>query len=191
MKTVRLSRCLAMAGLVVLLSAGCATAPSKSQEPEALAERLRGLSPTVRPDEATLVAETVFSYPRQLAREYHAIRPAVVNNVLINLGIHQRGLCYQWADDLTVKLMTLHLRTLELHRGVAHLDTKHEHSCVVVTGPGQSFTNGIALDAWRYSGRLHWSPVPADSFPWKEVELVPSYHADLSARAEKLESSGK
>lgn len=191
MKTVHLSRCLALAGLVVLLSAGCASDPAKAQGPEVLAERLSGLSPAVRPEEAVLVAETAFSYPRQLAREYHSIRPAVMNNVLINLGIHQRGLCYQWADDLTVKLMTLHLQTFEIHRGVAHLNTRHEHSCVVVTGLGQSFTNGIALDAWRYAGRLHWSRVQTDNYEWKEVELTPSYLAELRATAERLESSGK
>ena len=111
--------------------------------------------------------------------------------MFINAGLHSRGLCYQWADDLTAKLMTLHLRTLELHRGVAHLGTKHEHSCVVLTAPGQSFANGIALDAWRYSGRLNWSPVTTDKYAWQEVELIPSYQAELQAAAEKLAAHSK
>ena len=178
-------------GLLVFTT-GCLTVrvPEARQEKEivALAEKLSRLSPDVSPGESQRAADAAVRYPLQLARDWHATPPAVLNNVFINAGWHSRGLCFQWADDLTVKLMTLHLQTLELHRGVAHLGTKHEHSCVVLTAPGQNFTNGIALDAWRHSGRLNWSPVLADHYPWKEVELIPSYREELRAAAEKLEA---
>ena len=72
----------------------------------------------------------------------------------MNLGVRKRGLCFQWADDLTLKLQSLRLRTLQLHRGVARLDTRREHSSVVLTAPGQPFDKGVVLDAWRHSGRL-------------------------------------
>ena len=169
---------------------GCMTVrvPEPKQQAEifALAEKLASLSTQVKPGDAQCAATAAVRYPLQLAHEYHATPPAVINNVLINAGIHPRGLCFQWADDLTVKLMTLNLQTLELHRGVAHLGTRHEHSCVVLTAPSQNFTNGIALDAWRHSGRLNWSPVLTDKYPWKEVELIPSYREELRAAAEKL-----
>ena len=174
---------------------GCMTVnvPEKNQAAEsaALAKKLRGLSPGVDSVEAARAADAAVRYPLELAREWHATPPAIFNNMLINSGIHPRGLCFQWADALTVKLLTLHLRTLELHRGVARLGTKHEHSCVVLTAPGQPFTNGIALDAWRYSGRLNWSPVATDSYAWKEVSLIPSYRAELQDDAEKLEAQSK
>ncbi len=180
-------------GLLLVLTNGCMTVrvPEAKQQTEiaALAEKLSNLSPQVNPAEAQHAADSAVRYPLQLAREWHATPPAVINNVLINSGIHSRGLCFQWADDLTVKLMTLHLQTLELHRGVAHLGTRHEHSCVVLTAPGENFTNGIALDAWRHCGRLNFSSVPADKYPWKEVELIPSYREELRAAAEKLEAN--
>ena len=176
--------------LVALLCGGCATpqptASEQSARIAALAQDFSRLSPEVDPAEADKAADAAVKYPLQLARDWHAVRPAVFNNILINSGIHPRGLCYQWADDLTMKLMSLQLRTLELRRGVAHLGTPREHSCVVVTAPGQDFTNGIALDAWHYAGKLHWSPVPADDYPWKEVDLVPAYRDYLQAAAEKL-----
>jgi hypothetical protein len=181
--------------LGLAFTAGCMTVrvPEAKQEKEiaALAGKLSGLSPQVNPAEAQRAAEAAVRYPLQLAREWHATRPAVINNVLINSGIHSRGLCYQWADALTVKLLTLHLQTLEMHRGVAHLGTKHEHSSVVLTAPGQNFTNGIALDAWRHCGRLNFSPVLTDNFPWKEVELIPSYREELGTAAEKLEANSR
>jgi hypothetical protein len=177
---------------LLAFAVGCTTVrvPEARQKSEviALAEKLRSLSPQVDSAEAQRTADVAIRYPLQLAQQYHATRPAVVNNVLINAGIHERGLCFQWADDLTAKLMTLHLDTLELHRGVARLGTKHEHSCVVVTATGQNFTNGIALDAWRYGGKLNWSPVLVDKYAWQKVELIPSYQAELKAAAEKLEA---
>lgn len=182
---------LLLAGFAVLLPAGCATSGDRLQAAETLAGQLCRLAPTVAADEAVLTASAAIEYPLELARTYRVIPPAAFNNVLINLGIHGRGLCFQWADDLTVKLMTLHLRTLELHRGVANLDTRHEHSCVVLTGIGQAFTNGMVLDAWRHCGRLTWSPVTADQFKWKEVELVPAYRAELDQAAKELEFPGK
>jgi hypothetical protein len=186
MKMTRACQQCFIAGVGLALLVGCATAPAKKADRSALAQNLRDLAPTVEPAEADLAADTAFDYPRQLAGEYHVVPPAIFNNVLINLGIHSRGRCFEWADDLTVKLMTLNLRTLELHRGVARLGTKHEHSCVVLTAPGQSFTNGIALDAWRHCGRLAWSPVSQDKYPWAEVVLIPAYQTELERAAGKL-----
>ena len=181
--------------LLLALTTGCLTVrvPEAKQRTEisALTQKLSGLSAEISAAEAHRAAEAAVRYPLQLAREYHATPPAVINNVLINAGLHPRGLCFQWADDLTVKLMTLHLQTLELHRGVAHLGTKHEHSSVVLTAPGQNFTNGIALDAWRHSGRLNWSPVLTDKYPWQEVDLIPSYREELRAAAATLEAGSR
>jgi hypothetical protein len=183
------------AALLLALTTGCTTVyvPEANQRAEitALATKLCQLAPAVDAAEATNAAEAAVRYPLQLARQYHATPPAIINNMFINAGLHPRGLCFQWADDLTVKLMTLHLRTLELHRGVAQLGTRREHSCVVLTAPGQNFTNGIALDAWRYCGRLNWSPVPTDDYAWKEVYLIPSYQEELQAAERKLAAQAK
>ena len=178
--------------LAATLVASCSTVrvpvAKQNLEAAALAEKLCALAPIVSPSEATRAADAAVRYPLQLAQEYDATPPAVINNALINFGLHPRGLCYQWADDLTIKLLTLHLQTLELHRGVAKLGTRREHSCVVLTAPGQPFNDGIALDAWRHCGRLNWSPVLTDKYPWKEVELIPSYREELREMSKKLES---
>lgn len=172
------------------LCCGCATVriPEAEQRSESatLADNLCALSPQVDPAEAERAAGAAVRYPLRLAREWHATPPAVFNNVLVNAGIHPRGLCFQWADALTVKLMTLDMHTLDLHRGVADWGGRHEHSCVVVTGPGQDLARGIALDAWRHCGRLNWAPVARDKYAWREVELMPGYKDELHAAAGKL-----
>lgn len=159
-------------GLWLMCLAGCATSKPAQVSATALAERLRDLGPKVAPAEAELAAVTAQTYSLDLARQYRVVRPAIFHNVLVNLGVRKRGLCFQWADDLTAKLQSLNLRTLQLHRGVARLDTRREHSSVVLTAPGQEFSEGVVLDAWRHSGRLFWGDVKQDHYPWKEVELV-------------------
>lgn len=188
-------QCLVSLLLAAGVFCGCATRqisePEKQVRIAALTEDFCRLSPKVDPAEAHRAADAAVRYPLELAVEWHAVRPAWYNNLLINAGIHPRGLCYQWADDLTMKLMSLHLQTLELRRGVARLGTPREHSSVVVAAPGQNFTNGIALDAWHYAGKVHWAPVPQDDYPWKEVYLVPAYRNYLQAGADKLEKQSK
>jgi hypothetical protein len=175
--------------LLVVAVSGCTTVKVSEREQNAevaaLTQKLRDLSPSVNTVEAFRAADTAVRYPLLLAEEWRVTAPAVFNNTLINVGIHPRGLCYEWADALTVKMMTLHLQTLEIHRGVAKRGTRREHSCVMLTATGQNFTNGIALDAWRDGGKLHWSPVLQDKYTWQEVELIPSYQAELKAAAEK------
>jgi hypothetical protein len=127
-----------------------------------LAERLEALSPAVAPAEAMLTAEAACSYSAELATEYRVVRPAILHNILVNVGLRKRGLCFQWADDWSAKLPSLQLHTLQLHRGVARLETRREHSSVVLTASGQPFDQGIVLDAWRHSGRLHWGGVKQD-----------------------------
>lgn len=162
------------------LAAGCA---SPSRQPVAwadLAGQLRGLGTSVDAGEADLAAETACRYSLELAREYRVVRPAIWHNVLVNVGLRERGLCFQWADDLSAKLETLQLRTLQVRRGCARWETRREHSAVVLTVPGQAFAEGIVLDAWRHSGRLYWGVVKSDKYPWIEVVRA----EDKAARSE-------
>jgi hypothetical protein len=138
---------------------------------EALARELAALAPSVRAEEARELANCACDYPQQLARMYGVVRPALLHNFLVNVGVKKRGLCYQWAEDLLAQLQTLHLVTLQLRWGMARVGTYREHNCIVVTAHGQPFAQGIVLDAWRHSGRLTWTRVFADTYPWQEGEL--------------------
>jgi hypothetical protein len=163
--------------------AGCASPRPAGLPAAELAERLEALGPKVAPAEAELTAATAYSYSLELAREYRVVRPAIWHNVLVNWGVRKRGLCYQWADDLSAKLESLHLHALQVRRGVARLETRREHSSVVLTASGQMFDQGIVLDAWRHSGRLYWGPVRADKYPWIEVEVVAESEAQASRKS--------
>jgi hypothetical protein len=155
---------------------GCAHLPriAKPSEVSSLRTALTALAPTVRIDEAEEVAGCAYEFPRILAARYRVVRPPLLHNFLVNSGFKQRGLCYEWAEDLLAQLQTFKLESLELHWGIARANTAREHNSIVVTVRGQPFEEGIVLDAWRRSGRLVWSPVSTDKYPWVEGELDPS-----------------
>ncbi len=137
-----------------------------------LEHELMALSPTVEETDAQILAETAIRESAVLAEEYQLVRPAVAHNLLVVLGMRERGLCYHWTEDLMKRLQALNLKSFQLHWGVAFRGSlMREHNCVVITAKGQDFFEGIVLDPWRNSGNLCWARVTEDSYPWK---ILPS-----------------
>ena len=137
---------------------------------ESLKDDLAALNQQANILEAQLVAETAITYSDQLAEEYQLVRPAVLHNVLIRVGLKDRGLCYHWTEDLLKQLQSLDLRTYQFHWGVAHRGSElREHNSVVITARGQAFENGMVLDPWRNSGDLYWALIKSDRYPWQEL----------------------
>jgi len=167
---------LALLTLAGLTLAGCAHTPRVAEPAEihSLQHALALLGPSVRSEEAECVAASAYDYSRVLAARYGVVRPPLFHNFLVNTGFKQRGLCYEWAEDLLTQLQACNLRSLEFHWGIARADTYREHNSLVVTAVGQPFSEGIVLDPWRRSGHLVWSSVSTDKYPWIEGELTNS-----------------
>ena len=140
------------------------------QKVELLQVELATLNQQANLHEARQVAETAITYSNQLAEEYRLVRPAVLHNVLIRVGLKDRGLCYHWTEDLLKQLQSLDLRTYQIHWGVAHRGSElREHNSVVITARGQAFEKGMVLDPWRNSGDLYWARIKNDRYPWQEL----------------------
>jgi hypothetical protein len=155
------------------LAGGCAhpgTPAERAQTSAAVTRQLAALHPVVDPAEAAQVAQTATKEAAALAAEYRPARPAWFNNILVNAGLRERGLCYHWANELFLRLHPLAPRTLEFHLGVAGRDTSKEHNAVIVTARGQPFREGLVLDAWRHGGRLHAVHATNDTrYPWQPL----------------------
>lgn len=168
----------------LLTTSGCSTVPARRDgevparvapaRVAALVSDLRCLSPDVDVHEAQALADFALNHSLDLAERYGAVRPAVLQNVLVNLKLKDRGLCYHWADDLQTKLQTVGLRTLRLYRVVSKMNTKHEHNSLVIAARDQKMSQGLILDAWRHGGRLFWSRVGEDrKYEWKLRQDLP------------------
>lgn len=162
---------IALAAMVlVVLQCGCAsplkTGPQLAQESSRLQQQFLDLSPNVDPEEAARLAAASLEHAQTLARDYRAVRPPWLHNVLVNNGVRERGLCFEWTNDLFERLYPLRCESLDIHLAVARMDTRKEHNALVITAHGAPFESGIVLDAWRSSGRLWFGPAATDKYPW-------------------------
>ena len=143
--------------------------PATSEHDPALTAGLVQLSPSVNPDEARRVAFTAYTTGQQLAAEWRMVWPATMQSFLIHIGKRKAGHCYQYANELLLRLDALKQRTLELHWAECNPRAFDEHNVIAVTARGQPFEQGIVLDNWRHSGRLVWGPVKGDPpYRWEE-----------------------
>jgi len=70
------------------------------------------LGPQVRQEEAFDLAQRSIHYSLKLSKQYHAISSPWIQNTLVNLGLKERGLCYEWAEDLLRYLVQKKYQTL-------------------------------------------------------------------------------
>lgn len=134
---------------------------------KALSKAIAELDPSVDPREAQEVAYQSVVYPMHLSNEYQLVWPPSLQNVFVNTGSKQRGLCFQWATDMLIHLRKMNNQTLDFHWAIAKRGTRHEHNSAVVTAKGKPLETGILLDPWRGSGNLYWLPVTEDpKYQW-------------------------
>lgn len=156
----------------VKLKGGSAVATQLTSQEKAsikgLTQELISLSPSISPQEAALVAYEAHTYSMILANKYNLTYPPLYHNMLVNAKKRDRGLCYQWAHDLTAHLRSKNLKSFDLHWAVAfRRNYWREHNTLVISAKGKKIPDGIVLDPWRDSGRLFWKRVPADKkYPW-------------------------
>ncbi|MCK5917559.1 MAG: hypothetical protein KAG34_04000 [Cocleimonas sp.] len=136
-----------------------------------LARALLALGPNTSKAEADAIAYDAIVYPMILANQYNLVYPPQLQNILVNGKRRDRGLCWQWADDMTAHMKKKNLKTFDLLRGTANRRLKNEHNSLVVVAKGAHFYSGIMLDPWRNSGDLYWEKVTNDEDPqytWHE-----------------------
>ena len=116
--------------------------------------------------ETALLAQAAVDGANSLTRKYRVKPPARFHNILVNLGIRDRGLCCHWTQDLLGILNELQLEKYRLFWAVANHGSLGEHNSVVVAATDQTFSSGIVLDAWRHAGELYWARVGSDKYEW-------------------------
>lgn len=159
----------------------------ETQRIEDLNHAVLSLGDAVDPDEARRAAHISIEYSRELARQYEISGSPVMHNLMVNLGLKQRGLCVDWTTDLLARLKQERFHSLDLHWAIANYETtfRLEHSTVVVSARGDSIYRGLVLDPWRHSGQLYWAPTLGDvGYAWKpQAEIHALKRENGEARA--------
>lgn len=136
---------------------------------QTLTQALHDLGPHVDAHEAKMFAYEAFLYPHILSEQYQLVSPPTFHNFLINTGLKERGLCYEWSEDMIAHLKKQNYQSFDLRWGVANKGAFDEHNSVVVVAKGAPFWSGILIDPWRHSGVLYWSKLKDDThYTWVE-----------------------
>ncbi len=117
--------------------------------------------------EAALIARVCVVEGEAFAQKYQAVRPSWWNNCLVNLGIHEWGLCWHYQHYLYAQLYPHPLRHFKVHCGGRDKGRKfHEHNCVVIVPVGGEFHDGLVIDPWKESGRTIWFATRGEDGDW-------------------------
>lgn len=167
--------------------AGCSvkqeTLNTKPEKMDNLTHDLIALGKGIDPKEAKNFAKEALSYSRELAGKYRLMAPANFHNFLINMGYRERGLCYEWSEDMMEHLKKQKFKSFDLRWGVAYKGEPMEHNSVVVVAKGASFESGLLIDPWRDSGELYWGKMHDDIvFKWVEDKQRSLYLGTISSK---------
>lgn len=159
--------------LLSLILMGCSVKELKPMERqqhiEQLTSMLLALDRSIDKEEAKDLAKSSIDYSRDLAEKYKLVAPPLWHNTLINFGLKERGLCYEWANDLLVYLLNKKYRTLMFHRIGSNIGSYFEHNALSVSAKDSDVHQSIVLDAWRHSGNLYFIEFDKDiKYSWKE-----------------------
>lgn len=132
------------------------------QEIAAVTQALMSLGPNIDPAEASLLAHEAVNYPKVLANQYNLVRPAYLQNILVNYGYRDNGLCWQWTRDMAKHIQARNWKSFDFFHGTANRRRYNEHNSLVVAAKGKGVREGMLLDPWRNSGELYWVRTTAD-----------------------------
>jgi hypothetical protein len=139
------------------------------QKIQSLTQMLLNTSSHIDKNEAEDFAKSSVYYAQKLASNYKVISPPLWQNTLVNLGLKERGLCYEWANDLWAYLKAKNYKSLALHYVGADVGNYFEHNALSVSAKELSVKESILLDAWRNSGDLYFIEIDKDEkYSWKE-----------------------
>ena len=129
--------------------------------------------------ESKELAKVAIMHSKVLANRYNLVSPPLYHNFLVNSGQRQKGLCYDFVDDLMAEIRTHHFRDFRFRWGRANANRLDEHNVIVVLGKDTPFNEGVILDAWRNSGILYFTKVKDDPKyhfkPWPEGDIRINY----------------
>ncbi|NPA82490.1 MAG: hypothetical protein GXO31_07750 [Epsilonproteobacteria bacterium] len=137
---------------------------------------LISLDPKIDRYEAKELAKTAVLYPIYLSKKYDLVYPPNFHNFLVNINLRQKGLCYQWVEDLMKEIGCKNFKSFSFHWGVANRGKLNEHNVIVVTAKNASYESGIVFDAWRNSGDLYFNYLKNEKKykfkEWKEKSKI-------------------
>lgn len=126
--------------------------------------------------EAKWLADTSQMAAAAIARVNDSCYPNWAGNILINMNMQDRGLCWHYQHDMHRELRRRKLKYFRL--GTCVRDAKHarEHNCNYIAAINGAWPDAIMLDAWLGNGRLSMTPAwELSQKRWKDSPEMLAY----------------
>lgn len=159
----------AAAGVCSIVS--CAPRPygpaERQKKVVELAALICGTCPAVTSDDAGAFAGEALKVAADKRNEWGIRLTPWLNNVLVNQGLNERGLCYQWSRDLYRELADdlppgFRMTLIQSYHGELR-----EHHAVSLHLAKRHWSKGILLDGWRGAGNLQFEKIGRSRIPWR------------------------
>ena len=152
-----------------LFSACVQTSSAPRNGMQELAALLQTLDSSIPSNEAHALSQEIFLETRKLAQKFKPVSEPHINNFLINAGLKEQGLCYEWSDALYLYFKQSIYPDFEFHLLVANQgEYFFEHNVMVVTAKGGDVRDGVIIDPWRKPGEIYFAKVKEDTaYRWK------------------------
>ena len=133
-----------------------------------LEEAIASLSDSINIGDARLISEVLVASTSELAQTYRMTSPPQYHNLLVKMGLRERGLCCHWTEDLRSRLLQVNQGTIQFDWLVSkHGSSLSEHNTIVIYAENMSWQQGMIFDPWRKAGRPYWIRVRLDKYPWQ------------------------
>jgi hypothetical protein len=91
-----------------------------------------------------------------LVHRYRLSAPPLWHNFLVNVGLREKGLCYDFSDALYLYFKSRYYPHYDFHLAVAHRgEYLREHNALLITAKDNRVEEGVIIDVWRHSGKLY------------------------------------
>lgn len=114
-------------------------------------------NPSAR-QEAHWISKTAYIQSAEIARINKHLLIGWFNNMLVNSGLKDRGLCWHYQHDLYRELRHRPLHYFRLGLTTRDKGKGRSHSCVWVNAKGKGLSDSLVLDAWARCGHLKVIP---------------------------------
>jgi|GEM_PF-2333393 len=160
-------RCFPNLCIAFLLTA-CTSPPTpSSSQNAALYALLTHRFPDIPSQESAALAKDVTTYVNRLEARFGRTTSPYVHNLLVNLGVKKKGLCWHYADALYLHLLHRYPH-YRVHLIGTHIgDYWREHNAVALTNRDNNLSRAVILDAWRTPGKLVAVPIKEDTYKWE------------------------
>jgi len=137
--------------IIILSFMGCTKQTILEKQDEFLSQKLISLDKSINKKQALEISYKILKASKDIKDEFQPVSYPWINNTLVNLGIKQKGLCWEWRDEFYRRLEG-QVEPFGMQKVVANKGMLSEHNAIVLISKSSDIQNSILIDLWRFGG---------------------------------------